>query len=209
MNIASELTISLPRYLCITMNDGDIPRTLAHYAVAKDFISWLLNTKRLYIRDRSDHLDRPSSNAMVKYRKNNEMLTWDLIRHAVAKLKNVEHFDIDRWCGDVDLDFVFKWLDFPKLKSLEIMKARLSADVVLENEVRIWLVVGFNARGLSAKVSPRADLISRVEATYCIVYTSHYSYAPSTIRSHSTAHSMACRTDPLHLRSLLSRPSSA
>jgi hypothetical protein len=191
------------------MDDGEIPRALAHYAVAKDFVSWLSNTRRLYIRDRSDHLNRPSSSAMTKYRKNNEMLTWDLIRHAVAKLKDVEHVDIDRRCGDIDLDSVFKWLEFPKLRSLEIKKARLSADMKLENEVSIWLVVGFNARGLSPKVSSSADLILRVEATYCNVHISHNSYAQSTIRSRPTPHSMACGTDPLHLRSLLSCPSYA
>jgi hypothetical protein len=127
------------------MYSEDMPRKPAHYSVAKDFVSWLLNTTCVYIRDRSDHLNRPSSSAMLKYRAKNEMLTWDLICHAVAKLKYVERFDIDRRCGDVDLEFVFKWLNFPRLRSLAIMNARLSADKNLENKVIIMLI---NARRL-------------------------------------------------------------
>jgi hypothetical protein len=139
MDVSSRLTTWLPRYLCITMNDRDLTRTSAHYKVVKDFVSWLSNTKRLYIRDVSNRCDRNFSTCRLKDCKNNEILTWDLVCHAAAWMKQVEHFGIDRGNCDVDLELVVKWLDFSKLSSLEVRKIEYNEKAKQHEEVTMSL----------------------------------------------------------------------
>jgi hypothetical protein len=132
MAVISRLIIRLLRFLCVDMEDGYTPRKPVHYSVAKDIISWLMNVKRLYVRDASSCCHRPVSRG---HRRDNTTLTWDLIRHAVARMNQVEHFYVDSHWYNVDVGPVFEWLEFPRLRSLHILNAQLNADVKLEDKV--------------------------------------------------------------------------
>jgi hypothetical protein len=128
----------------IITGDG-ILRESAHYSVARDLLAWLTETKHLYICDSSDDFDQPpgiTASTMRKLYETNETWTWDLIRYAVTKLKHVEHFDIDRKsCCKVHLEHVFKWLNFPRLKSLEITSAESGVEMNLEDGVIACLLL--------------------------------------------------------------------
>jgi hypothetical protein len=81
---------------------------------------------------------------MFDQHNDNTTWTFDLIRHSVAKLKHVEHFDIDRKVCDVDLGLVFELLDFPKLKSLDIAQAQFWPRTEVKTKVSYTPITLFN-----------------------------------------------------------------
>jgi hypothetical protein len=121
------------------------PKESAHYSVAKNLLAWLTKTKRLYICDSSDDyyaLPHMSASHQRKLRETNETWTWDLIRHAVAKLKHVEDLEIDkRGCVDVHFGHVLNSMHFPKLRSLGITSVSSEIDVKLRIEVIACLLL--------------------------------------------------------------------
>jgi hypothetical protein len=125
--------VCLSRSLGILIAGDKILKESTHYSVAKDLLAWLTKTKRLYICDSSDEYYRQpdmSAGDMRKLRETNETWTWDLVRYAVDKLKDVEDFDIDKR-GSIDLYLgnVLNFLNFPKLKSLGITGASSEIDL--------------------------------------------------------------------------------
>jgi hypothetical protein len=135
------------------MASSEVPRKHAHYSVAKDFVSWLTETTRLCIRDESSLSERVFPSGMFDQHNDNTTWTFDLIRHSVAKLKHVEHFDIDRKVCDVDLGLVFELLDFPKLKSLDIAQAQFWPGTEVKTKVSYTPITLFNITHIPSYLS--------------------------------------------------------
>jgi hypothetical protein len=59
----------------------------------------------------------------------------------MSRLKHVEHVSIDRESFGAYLGPIFSWINFPKLKRLDVRKGNLGVDRGLEVEVPVTLFV--------------------------------------------------------------------
>jgi hypothetical protein len=82
-----------------------------------------------------------SSGESEHYKQNHYIRTCDFICYAMSRLKHVEHVSIDRESFGAYLGPIFSWLNFPKLKRLDIRKGNLEGDGGLEVEVPVALFV--------------------------------------------------------------------
>ena len=78
------------------------------YLVAMDFADWLTRTRCLSIHGGFD------GNG-----KKDNIHTWALIRLIVARYEDIEHVQLARE-GCLHLVHILQWLNFPKLKKLDI-----------------------------------------------------------------------------------------
>jgi hypothetical protein len=96
---------------------GSPPQDANSYSVAEDLADWLTNTRKLVIHggfedgrtfgDESEG-DTPPGNER----------TWSLIRRMATNFTNLEHLELSRECYGLYLPDVFKWVKFPRLKTL-------------------------------------------------------------------------------------------
>jgi hypothetical protein len=82
---------------------------LEDYAAAMDFASWLTRTRCVSIHGGFDSRGKEGNTN-----------TWALIRRIVAKYEDLEHLRLNREGWGLHLAHIFKWLNAPNLKKLDI-----------------------------------------------------------------------------------------
>jgi hypothetical protein len=101
------------RSLYVRISNGGLShRDEYAYSIAEDLADWLTNTRRLTV-DGGFSDETPGDTRLKE-------LTYILIRRMTANFANLGHLNIRRYSGGTNSSSVFKWLDCPRLKTLEM-----------------------------------------------------------------------------------------
>jgi hypothetical protein len=101
-----------------------------NYSVVMDFAYWLTRTRCILIHGGFDSKGREENTR-----------TWDLIRRFVAKCKDIEHMQLSREGWGLHLVQILKWINFPKLKKLDIHGISEWKHGIVELELEVCTLV--------------------------------------------------------------------
>lgn len=157
-----------------------------NYSVAMDFAYWLRRTRCIFIHGGFDSDGREEN-----------IRTWDLIRRFVAKCGDMEHVRLNREGWGLYLGLIFKWIDFLKLKKLDIHGISEWKHGKVELELEVCFSVSVNVLKKSNNKGRPINILSLLNCRNTARPPSHPSAYPTT-RNDRKLH-IYFFSGPLHL----------